>query len=67
VEVPRGAELHDNGDNIGDAIINITKGISGIGFSGLGGLGNKLGAGTGTSSTREQEMTPMGVDQNVAQ
>lgn len=67
VEVPRVPEHHDSGVDSGGAIGNLTRGVSGVGLGGLGVFGNEVSPDTSTVSIVEQEMTPMGVDQNVAQ
>lgn len=65
LEFPQMSGSHAGDKDGGGPIASITKGLSDIGFGGIGELGKNFAAHTSTS-TREQEMTSMDAVKSVA-
>lgn len=66
LEFPQNTDSHSGDKSGGSSIATITKGLSDIGFGGIGELSKNLVAHTTNTSAREQEMTSMGAVKNVA-
>lgn len=66
LEFPQTAGSHSGDKSGGSSIATITKGLSDIGFGGIGELGKNLVTHTKSTSAGEQEMTSMGAVKSVA-
>lgn len=66
LEFPQNTESRSGDKSGGSSIATITKGLSEIGFGGIGELGKNLKAHNTSTSAHEQEMTSVGAVRNVA-